>query len=117
MSEKVTLKQFSLGAWLTLLGTLLVTGTGVTAGLSYVFATKEELKTVELKQADTGDQKLNEWRLKTLETRMSNQETRTIRIDKHVESLLQRFRVELEPTPAYQPMPPRPTPDEDTSSP
>lgn len=77
----------------------------VTAGYTYIFATKGELKAIELKQADTGDQKLNEWRLKTLEVQVDNLETRTQRMDNNIVTIMERFRLEPNPVPTYKPLP------------
>ena len=105
--------RLSLGTWIALVGALVVVTGGVTAGYSYVFATKGELKAVELKQADTGDQKLTEWRLKTLEVQVQNLQTRGERMDKNIVTLMERFRLQPEPVPAYQPLPEPPKPDEE----
>jgi len=108
-------KQLSLGTWLAIIGTFIVVVGAITGGYSYVFATKGELKAVELKQADTGDKKLTEWRLKTLEVQMANAQMRSERMDRNIVALMQRFRVEPEPTPKYQPLPEPPKPDEKSS--
>lgn len=115
MAPATSRSRLSIGTWLALVGMFLAVSGAMTTGWSYVFATKTELKAVELTQADTGDQKLNEWRLQTLEIRMANQETRTSRVDKNLDSLLDRFRVTAEPSPVYQPLPDPPKPDEKSS--
>lgn len=107
--------KLSLGTWLALVGALLAVSAAVTGGYSYVFATKGELKAVELKQADTGDQKLNEWRLSTLEVQVQNLQTRSERMDKNIVTLMERFRLVPEPVPAYKPLPEPPKPDEGAS--
>jgi hypothetical protein len=89
-------------------GAFLGVSAAVTGSYTYVFATKGELKRVELKQADKADQKLNEWRLKTLEIQVDNLEMRMQRMDRNIVTLLERFRLEPDPAPAYKPLPQRP---------
>lgn len=108
-------RKFAIGTWAALVGTFLVASGAVTAGYSYVFATKGELKAVELKQADTGDQKVTEWRLKTLEVQVQNLQTRNERMDRHIVTLMERFRLVPEPVPSYKPLPEPPKPDEGAS--
>lgn len=99
------ISRLSLGTWIALVGALLGISGAVTAGYTYIFATKSELKSVELKQADTGDQKLNEWRLQTLEVNVDNLETRTQRMDRNIVTMMERFRLEPYPAPTYKPLP------------
>lgn len=94
----MTLKQpcisrLSPGTWIALVGALLAVSAAVTSSYTYVFATKKELKEVELRQANTADQKLNEWRLKTLEIQVDNLEMRMQRMDRNIVTLLERFRL------------------------
>ena len=83
-----------------------------TAAWGFVFATKEELKKVELKQADTGRDKVSEWRIQSIEIRMDNLDARVQKIDKNLVALLERFRVISVPEPSYKMMPSRPIPKE-----
>lgn len=96
----LSMKQMSL-----VLGTIiLVMGAG-TGALGYVFASKSSVQALELKHADTGDAKLNQWRLKTLEVKTHNMEARVQKMDVNLSSLLGRFRVETAPEPQYLPLP------------
>lgn len=97
--------KLTVGTWIALVGAFLGISGAVTAGFSYVFATKGELKSLELLQADTGDQKLNEWRLKSLEVQVDNLETRAGRMDRNIVTLMERFRLVPDPAPAYKPLP------------
>jgi len=103
--EEPKTSKLTVGTWVALVGALLMISGAVTAGYSYVFATKGELKAVELKQADTSDQKLNEWRLQTLEVQVDNLETRTQRMDRNIVTVMERFRLEPDPAPTYRPLP------------
>lgn len=105
MTQRPLTSRLSIGTWVALIGTLLGASGAVTAGYSYVFATKAELKKVELKQADTGDKKLTDWRLKSLEVQVENLETRGERMDKNIVNLMERFRIEPNPVPTYKPLP------------
>jgi hypothetical protein len=102
---RIVTSNLSLKPWTALVASVLVIIAGITAGYSYVFATKKELKAVELKQADTGDQRLNEWRLQTLEVQVQNLEIRSRRVDNNLVLLLERFRVTPRPAPVYKPLP------------
>jgi len=98
-------RRLSLGTWMAVVGTLLAVSGAVTAGYSCIFATKAELLAIELKQADTGDQRLNEWRLQTLEVQVQNLQARNERMDNHIVTLMERFRLTVEPPPVYKPLP------------
>lgn len=99
------ISRLSLGTWIALMGAFVTVSAAVTGSYTYVFATKGELKAVELKQANTADQKLNEWRLKTLEVQVDNLEMRMQRMDRNIVTLLERFRLEPQPVPTYKPLP------------
>lgn len=99
------ISRLTIGTWIALVGTLLGVSGAVTASYTYVFATKSELKKVELKQADTGDKKVTEWRLQSLEVEVHNLQNRSERMDKNIVTIMERFRIEPNPAPTYKPLP------------
>jgi len=76
--------------------------TGGTVWFAHGFVDKDALY-----QA-TGANDVRDWRLQTLEVRVNNLELRSERIDKNVERLTERFRVEPAPVPQYEPLPKKP---------
>lgn len=104
---QLSIKQLSI-----LLGAMVGVMTAGTAALGYVFASKADVKAIELKLADTGESKLTQWRISTVEVKQSNMEARLQKMDVNLTALLGRFRVEPAPEPVYKPLPEPPKPKE-----
>lgn len=86
----------SIGA---LIGTLV-------AGLSFVFATRGELVTVEKQQVEfRGESRLRDFRIKRLEVQVQNVESITRRTDTNVEKLLSGQNLVPAPAPDIKPLP------------
>jgi len=99
-----TERQATIGMWVAIATLGLGILTGGTAWLAHGFANKDDL------HAATDGNDVRDWRLHTLEVRVTNLELRSERIDKNVERLNERFRVTSAPEPTYQPLPPKPEP-------
>lgn len=94
--------SLSVGTWvsMSILGFFLLTG--VSVWMAHAFSTKTELYLA------TGSNDVRDWRIHSLETRVGNLEKLTTRVDKNVDRLLIRFRVEAAPVPEFEPLPPKP---------
>lgn len=112
MSQAERMK-LSLGTWALLFGALVTMGT-VASGIAFkVFASKEEVHEMQLDETRReGVAKLQEWRIKTVETKVDNMAAQQTRIDRNVDKLLERFRVTAEPPPQIKSLPAPPSPDE-----
>jgi len=102
--------RLSLGTWSVIIAIIVSLG-GISAALmSRIFASKDEVHTIQISQVrDKGVAKLQEWRIRTVETKVDNMQAQQTRIDRNVDKLLDRFRVLAEPQPAYKSLPPPPT--------
>ena len=101
--------KLSVGSWATII-TIIVTLGGVgMAVMSRVFASKVDVHELEITQTEEiGVDRLQEWRILTVETKVDNMQAQQTRIDRNIEKLLGRFEVRPEPRPAAKPLPPMP---------
>lgn len=103
--------KLSLGTWASIIALTGAVGGVCTAVATEVFASKDAVHAIELKQtADQGAATLSAWRIKTVETKLDNIQVQQTRIDTNVEKLLDRFRVSAEPRPSYKALPDPPHP-------
>jgi len=106
--------KLTVGTWIAIVTLMLSIG-GVCSGVMFkVFASKDAVHKVELKQArGDGTDNLQQWRIETIETKVDNMQVQQTRIDLNVVKLLARFRVAAEPSPTFKSLPTAPRPIEE----